>query len=69
MPQALDALADELHGPNRLRAAALVLERAGFHADKRTSIEVVPRGPATPEGVAAARADAAAFQELFSLTW
>jgi hypothetical protein len=64
VPTALEALEEELAGPRRLRAAALVLELAGFHASRKTSIDVQPSGPTTQSGVERAREESRAMEEL-----
>ncbi len=66
VPVALDALAAELDGPHRLRAAGTVLELAGFRAARNSDIVVRPSGPTTTEGVEHGRAERAALNDLLT---
>jgi hypothetical protein len=65
VPLALDALAEELQGARRLRAAAAVLGLAGFRARSKSGIDVRPTGAVTPEALEADRRWAAEFEDLF----
>jgi hypothetical protein len=66
VPAALDALAEELEGPRRLRAAATVLELAGFRARAKAGIDVSPTGATTPEALEEGRRRSAELQDLLN---
>jgi len=64
VPAALDALAEELEGPRKLRAAAAILDLAGFRVQNKSGIHVAPSGSTTPEGIEADRKHNAELEEL-----
>jgi hypothetical protein len=51
VPSALDALCEELEGPRKLRAAATILELAGFKAMSKSGVNFKPSGAVTAEGI------------------
>jgi hypothetical protein len=60
------ALADELEGPRRLRAASTILDLAGFKAMTKSGIHLKPSGAVTPEGIEAQRRRDAELEDLLS---
>jgi hypothetical protein len=64
VPSALDALAEELKGPRRLRAAAAILDLAGFKAAGKSGIHVAPSGATSPEGIKADQRHNAELDDL-----
>jgi Helix-turn-helix of insertion element transposase len=71
VPAALEALEDELRGPRKLRAAAAVLQLAGFKASSTSSVEVRPAGPTTAAGVESRRREDEELADLLNpkLRW
>jgi hypothetical protein len=64
VPCALDAIAEELEGPRRLRAAATILDLAGFKAMTKSGIHLKPSGAVTAAAIEADRRRNAELDEL-----
>jgi hypothetical protein len=65
IPQAIDALGDELRGPNRHRAAETILKHAGLDAS-RTPLDLSVCGPTSAQAVKASQAAEAHIDELLA---
>lgn len=64
VPCALDAIAEELEGPRKLRAAATILDLAGFKAMPKSGIHLKPSGAVTADAIDADRRRSAELDEL-----